>query len=83
MKVTILTPGSELYSGEAISVKVPGTNGQFQILKNHAPIAAALGKGVVTIKKKDGTSLRYQIEKGFIDVLNNEVSLPVQGAKEL
>ena len=98
MDITVLTPDKTLFNGEITSVKVPGTLGEFQVLKNHAPIVSALENGKVTIvtagKKVeyydaesgdiitdvlDGNRYIFNIEKGFIEVLNNEVSLLVQG----
>ena len=81
MNITVLTPDKEVFKGAITSVKVPGTGGQFQILKNHAPIVSSLSKGGITIVKDGGEKMIFTIEKGFIEVLNNEVSLLVQGVK--
>ncbi len=81
MHISILTPDKEIFTGEINAVKVPGTDGQFQILKNHAPIISSLQKGEVVVQKADGTKLNFTIEKGFIENLNNSVSLLVQGVK--
>lgn len=98
MRITVLTPEKEIFRGPINSVKVPGTNGQFQVLRNHAAIVSSLQEGVVTIVTSKGeyqyfdiTSgtiltdsepdkvLTFHIKKGFIEVLNNEVSLLIQG----
>jgi len=81
MNLLVLTPDKEIFSGEIESVKVPGVNGQFEILKDHAPIVSALGDGEVRILGEKGNKTIFAIEKGFIEVLNNEVSLLVQGVK--
>ena len=81
MHISILTPDREIFTGEVKSVKVPGSDGQFQILKNHAPIISSLQKGAVEVIKADGSKLNFTIEKGFVENLNNEVSLLVQGVK--
>ena len=82
MNITVLTPDKEIFKGEITSVKVPGTGGQFQVLKNHAPIVSSLSNGKIAIVKADGGKLNFSIEKGFIEVLKNEISLLVQGVKE-
>lgn len=82
MNLIVLSPDKEIYSGAALSVKVPGTTGQFEVLENHAPIVAALGAGSVTIRQEKGEVMSFSIEKGFIDVLYNEVSLLVQGVSQ-
>jgi F-type H+-transporting ATPase subunit epsilon len=81
MNITILTPDREIFAGAITSVKVPGTSGQFQVLKNHAAIVSSLSEGAVTIKKTGGEVMTFEIENGFIEVLNNEISLLVQGVK--
>jgi F-type H+-transporting ATPase subunit epsilon len=82
MNIVVLTPDKEIFKGEISSIKVPGMGGQFQVLKNHAAIVSSLSNGGVTITKADGSKMKFNIEKGFIEVLNNEVSLLVQGVKE-
>lgn len=82
MNIAVLSPDQEIFQGEITSVKVPGTNGQFEVLKNHAPIVASLAEGPVRIVKQDGSTLEFLIEKGFIEVLYNEVSLLVQGVQQ-
>ena len=83
MNITVLTPDKEIFKGDVSSVKVPGTGGEFQILNNHAAIVSSLSKGKVAITKADGSKMNFSIEKGFIEVLKNEVSLLVQGVKEV
>ncbi|MCB0667931.1 MAG: ATP synthase F1 subunit epsilon [Saprospiraceae bacterium] len=82
MVISVLSPDQEIFSGEITSVKVPGTTGQFEVLQNHAPIVAALAEGSVRIKKANGETLNFDIRKGFIEVLYNEVSLLVQVSDE-
>ena len=82
MNISILSADQEIFEGAIKSVKVPGTGGEFEVLKNHAPIVAALGKGRVRIVKDGGEKMTFEIEKGFIEVLNNKISLLVQGYQE-
>ena len=79
MQLTILTPEKEVFQGAVISIKVPGITGQFEILDNHAPIVSALKSGEVRLIMEDKKTVTYQISKGFIEVLNNDVALLVQG----
>ena len=81
MNISVLTPDKEIFKGAITSVKVPGADGQFQVLKNHAPIVSALDKGEVVIVKENGEKLQFSIEKCCLEVLNNEASLLVQGVK--
>ena len=83
MDLIVLTPEKEIFKGEINSVKVPGTTGQFEILKDHAPIVSSLSTGPVRIIGSNGDKTVFNIAKGFIEVLGNEVSLLVQGVEEV
>ncbi len=49
MNLEIVTPEAVLFYGEVESVRVPGINGEFQMLKDHAPIVSLLQEGTVKI----------------------------------
>lgn len=82
MELIVLTPEKEIYQGVISSVKVPGASGQFEVLNGHAPIVSSLVTGPVRIISSDGDNKVFNISKGFIEVLGNEVSLLVQGVEE-
>jgi F-type H+-transporting ATPase subunit epsilon len=67
MKITVLTPDIKIFEGPVKSVKVPGTMGKFQILKNHAPIVSSLEAGKVEIITSSGTFYFFNEETGVID----------------
>lgn len=83
MRIEILTPEKKLFSGDAYGVQLPGISGSFEVLEKHAPMVSALGKGAVKILlDKTGKSSSYKINSGFVEVLNNQVSVLVEGAVE-
>ncbi|MTH18035.1 F0F1 ATP synthase subunit epsilon [Flavobacterium sp. LC2016-01] len=49
MILDIVSPEAKLFSGQVTSVTVPGVDGSFQILNNHAPIVSILEKGTIKI----------------------------------
>jgi F-type H+-transporting ATPase subunit epsilon len=49
MILEIVSPEAKLFSGEITSISVPGVDGRFQMLNNHAPIVSLLKKGTVNI----------------------------------
>jgi F-type H+-transporting ATPase subunit epsilon len=49
MNIQILSPVQSVFSGKVDSVQVPGKNGSFHMLKNHAPIVSILGEGEITL----------------------------------
>ncbi len=82
MDIAILSPDKPIYEGKAKMLTLPGLDGLFQILDNHAPLVAALGEGEVRVDKENGEALKINIATGFIEVLNNTVSLLVSGVTE-
>jgi F-type H+-transporting ATPase subunit epsilon len=65
MILEIVSPEAKLFSGEVTSVAVPGVNGEFQMLNNHAPIVSLLKEGNVKIVSSD-----LKIAKEFADKFN-------------
>lgn len=83
MKIEILTPEKKLFSGDAYGIQLPGISGSFEVLEKHAPMVSALGTGVVKILlDKAGKTSSYTINSGFVEVLNNQVSVLVEGVTE-
>ena len=66
MYLEIVTPEASLVSGEVESVTVPGVNGPFQMMNNHAAIVSILQKGKVTFKGD------LNIAEGFEDKFTKE-----------
>lgn len=83
MILEILTPEKKLYSGEVYGVQLPGISGLFEILDKHAPLVSALGKGNLKILKDKKEIEKYSIQSGFVEVLNNKVTVLVEGAVPL
>ena len=81
MKLIVLTPEKEYFNGSVNRVVVPGKKGEFEILDNHAPIISSLGSGRVQIIEASGKK-EFTINAGFIEVLNNEVALLVNGLND-
>ena len=75
MKIEIITPDKKVFEGDIKSVRVPGTKGSFQVLKDHAPIVSTLEKGTVIIVDQNGTETRFTIDGGVIEVKVNKVIL--------
>ena len=72
MIVEVITPDEVLFSGEAISVKLPGTSGSFEALSNHAPLLSSLEKGSIVVRT-DGGEETVEVSGGIVEVLNNKV----------
>jgi len=82
MTLEILTPEKRLYSGDVYGVQLPGIAGSFEVLDRHAPLVAALGKGNIKVLKTKSDVVSYNIQSGFVEVLNNKTTVLVEGASE-
>jgi len=74
MTVEIITPDKEIFSGTASLVQLPGIDGLFEILENHAALVAALSKGKIKLISENET-LFFDINGGVVEVLQNRVQV--------
>jgi F-type H+-transporting ATPase subunit epsilon len=75
MFLEIVTPEATLCQSEVDSVLVPGVEGEFQMLNNHAPIVATLTKG--TIKIYGNITIDKHYANRFTDGKDNGKWLPI------
>ncbi|HRH47501.1 MAG TPA: ATP synthase F1 subunit epsilon [Panacibacter sp.] len=80
MTLEILTPEKKIYSGDVYGVQLPGISGLFEVLDKHAPLVSALGKGNLKILIDKSSVENYSIQSGFVEVLQNKVTVLVEGA---
>lgn len=83
MILEIVSPEAMLFNGQVTAVSVPGINGEFQMLNNHAPIVSLLTEGRIKIA---GTNLQFdpQFESKFEKIDSNTYYLPIKsGTLEL
>jgi F-type H+-transporting ATPase subunit epsilon len=73
MLLEIITPEKKVFEGEVNSVLLPGTNGQFEILNNHAPIISTLKKGQVRVIDNNNKTELFDINGGVIEMQNNKI----------
>lgn len=74
MKTTILTPAQTLYDGEAWSVFLPGTEGEFEIMDNHKPVMSLLKEGQIIL---DGNKT-VPLKRGIVKAFHNEVVVLIE-----
>jgi F-type H+-transporting ATPase subunit epsilon len=72
VQLDIITPDRKVFTGEATSVTFPGSEGQFQVLNDHAPLVSTLARGTVTIATSGGVKT-YTVDGGVVEVLRNRV----------
>ena len=80
LKLEILTPNGEIYNGEALSVTLPGEEGEFGVLAEHSSLSTLLEAGVVDIEKEDKSVESILINWGVAHVDEEKVIILVEGA---
>ncbi len=78
LQLKIVSPEKVEFDGEVISVMVPGTKGNFEILVDHAPIISSLERGIVKFTQPGGEVNELTILGGFVEVQKNVVSVCVE-----
>jgi F-type H+-transporting ATPase subunit epsilon len=75
VKVEIITPDSTIFTGNNVGlIQLPGIDGSFEVLNNHAPLISVLRKGKIkVINKGEKEEQFFEINGGVIEVLNNKV----------
>jgi len=82
MLVSVVTPDSTFYSGEAGFVVLPCLDGELGVLPKHAPTIARLGHGVAKVKPtlESNEETKIAIYGGFCKVQDDTVSVLASGA---
>lgn len=72
MHVTVISPESQMFDGEADAVIAPAYDGEVGILPHHAPLMTLLGDGTLTVRQGSGAR-RFQVRGGFLQVVDDRV----------
>jgi len=72
LTLEIITPEKPIFKDQIESVTIPGTQGSFQILKNHAPIISSFEIGIIKVKKA-ASETYYTTSGGTVEVSHNKV----------
>ena len=80
LKLEILTPNGMIFDGTAVSVTLPGEEGEFGVLANHSSLSTLLEAGIIDIEKEDKTVESILINWGVVNVDEEKVIVLVEGA---
>ena len=78
MKVKIIKPDAIVYECEVKLVQLPGIDGLFEILNNHAPIISALQKGKIRVVDTKNETFFFEINSGVIKGERNDILVLIQ-----
>lgn len=81
LNVSVISPESTVFEGTATSVVAPAFDGEVGILTGHAPMITALGRGTLRVEA-DGGARRFVVEGGFLQVVDNQVRVVTERARQ-
>lgn len=81
LQLEIVTPFGKTFTEEISSCVVPGVKGQFQILKNHAPVISNISVGAIKVKNTEKSEIFIATSGGFCEVRDNSVKIVVESAE--
>ncbi len=75
LQLNIARIDGSLFTGEVVSVTVPGSEGEMTLLADHTPLMSVLRAGTLLIKKADGSTEEFPVTAGTIEVSKNTVTI--------
>ena len=67
MQLEIVTPEKKIYSGKVDMVTLPGSDGSFGIMKDHAAIVSTLKEGTIKVLQVEGGFNKVNGETGELE----------------
>lgn len=83
LKLEIVTPNGVIFDDEVKQVTLPGSEGEFGVLADHAALVSLLDTGVITIDRKDNKEVSVAINAGYVKVEEEKTLCVVDGAVAL
>jgi F-type H+-transporting ATPase subunit epsilon len=79
--VEVVTPERVLYQDEVQFLVAPGAEGELGVMRNHAPLVAALSIGVLRYRDNTGQPKRMAVSGGFMEVIDNVARILAETAE--
>lgn len=80
--VKVVTPDGEVWSGDAVSVVVPGLDGYFGVWAGHMPLLAGMDTGSLMIKTPGEHIISLvAVNGGFVEVNKDGVTVLAESAE--
>ena len=74
LKLEIVTPEAQTYSGDVEMVTLPGTEGEMGVYPHHVPLMTQLAAGEIIVRK-DGQDSFFAVGGGFVEVTGDHVAI--------
>jgi len=76
----IVTPEKMVFSGKVEEVTIPGTEGEFGVLRGHEPLLTSIEIGELNYLRNDKRT-HYAVNKGYAEVTGSKVTLLIETAE--
>jgi len=83
MKLEIVTPNGVIFDDEVKQVTLPGSEGEFGVLADHAAMVSLLDTGVIVIDTADSKEISVAVDSGYVKVEEEKTLCVVDGAVAL
>ena len=83
MKLEIVTPDGVIFDDEIKQVTIPGSEGEFGVLADHASLVSLLKAGVMVIETADSKEISVAVNGGYVKVEEKKTLCVVDGAVAL
>jgi F-type H+-transporting ATPase subunit epsilon len=80
LTLEIVTPEKMTFRGVVDEVTIPGTEGEFGVLKGHAPLLSSVDFGELSFMR-DHVKTRYAVHSGYAEVTSSTVTVLVERAE--
>ena len=80
LHLEIVTPQGQVFSDDVNSVVLPGSEGEFGVLPNHASLISLLKAGVIDIEDKNKKHDIVAINWGYAKIDEDKVTILADGA---
>jgi F-type H+-transporting ATPase subunit epsilon len=80
MILEIVTPEKMAFSGKVEEVTIPGTEGEFGVLRGHASLLSSIDTGELNFTR-DGKKTYYAVSTGYAEVTSTKVTILVETAE--
>jgi len=71
----LVSPETLVFSGDVEAVVVPGTEGEFTVLRDHAPLISTMKPGILVIDETPAKKLRLFVRGGFAEVAQSGLTI--------
>ncbi|HPJ96669.1 MAG TPA: F0F1 ATP synthase subunit epsilon [Syntrophales bacterium] len=80
LMLEVVTPEAMVFSGNVEEVTIPGTEGEFGVLKGHASLLSSIEVGELNFTK-DGKKTFYAAGTGYAEVTSSKVTVLLETAE--